>query len=335
MRWVLPLLTGVLLFSGSVRQDDEDPCKCWDAELSPRLWIEKNYAVADLVFEGVPESYVVRGDAPFQERIYTVRAVRVYKGLRQEQYKLEFPVNQCYPDLRFGDHYLLYAYEFFGKFSGHGPCGRTRPIGEADADLRFLRGEAPHPDDLKRPRNDEHTVGGICGRVLRPDRKKASGATVLAWFDRKDHEPKEEGMISVILHWRPLRTVRADEHGVFRFTELPPGQYIVSASHEAKDGSGRAHGVYGDRSQDDAWSPWLEKSNIPPRVVVQAAAETCSVDLLLEQVPLHTVRGRVVFADPRPSRVAFVVLLHSQHLGEDPFSLHREANLGAQGNFEF
>ncbi|MFI5306821.1 MAG: hypothetical protein ACHQ53_05690 [Polyangiales bacterium] len=112
------------------------PCSKAAACECPSLTPLEAYEQADAVFEGrVIEVAQARGDV---EGVHRVRlsVVRAWKGVRDETVEL-LAAPACGSELTANESYFVYASAQGGKLA-LGECSRTRPMPQADEDLRAL-----------------------------------------------------------------------------------------------------------------------------------------------------------------------------------------------------
>src|SRR5450755_3512441 len=82
-----------------------------------------------------------------------------------------------------GKSYLVFANRFDQSLMTE-KCSFTGPAADSDVALRFLRKQAPHPEDLLTPSETRRNSNGrICGAVRRSDGKLLHDAAVYIWND--------------------------------------------------------------------------------------------------------------------------------------------------------
>lgn len=224
---ILPLILAVSLWIACVWAGD-----CVTPPVSDRELAIEEFTAATLVVEGEVVSrerlvgtrtWLVDGfrrkyQVPYDR--YTLRPLRIYKGPRQEIYRLGSPELFEGSDFRVGKRYLAYARGALEKLYTDA-CGRTTTLANAGPDLRYLRGDPPQPADLltrrekwwKEKGDIPETFGTICGSVRGVDGAPIKHARIQLLRPHDGSKYDEAGVTA------------AD--GTFRFRFVEPGQYLL------------------------------------------------------------------------------------------------------------
>jgi hypothetical protein len=238
---------------------------------------------ADAVFLGVPR--VLHGDGKTEETedlaIFDVETV--FKGEKSHQLAVHSGVgtthmSSCGFSFEIGKSYLVFANRFDQSLVA-AACSFTALIADSDVALRFLRKQAPHPEDLLTPSEiQRNSKGRICGAVRRSDGKPLHDAAVFIWNDSDPTYGKE------------VSFERPDKDGWFESYFLSPGVYRITAVDRSY-GASRWVGSFPARTDD---------SSTMGKVDVVAGRDFRSVDIVLHEEKVYSIQGIVRSSDESP-----------------------------------
>lgn len=217
LRVCLPVLFVVVGFAAEARAcscaGGDPPCQAyWQASAvfvgtptgvseSPRLSVEEARKLEDA------------GEPVFPSRVFRFAVERPLRGVEGATVEVGTGMGggDCGYGFRVGARYLVYAYRDEKKGTLHtGICTRTRPLGRADDDLRYI-------DELARG----PAVGGtIFGQVTRERRVAREDG------DETTYEPLAEAVVEIAGGGKTFRAV-TDGKGNFAAKNLPAGAYKV------------------------------------------------------------------------------------------------------------
>jgi hypothetical protein len=180
-----------------------------------------------------------------------------------------------------GKSYLVFANRFDQSLMTE-KCSFTGPAADSDVALRFLRKQAPHPEDLLTPSETRRNSNGrICGAVRRSDGKLLHDAAVYIWNDA-DPTYKTEAWLA-----------RPDKDGWFESYFLSPAVYRITAVDPS----------YGDSRWFGSFPARTDDSSTMGKVDVVAGRDFHSVDIVLHEEKVYSIQGVVRSSDESP--VAF------------------------------
>jgi hypothetical protein len=255
--YMVRALTGIVYLLITVRS--ASACMCMS--LAPpdvktvrdiAIWETKKGNGILAVFEGKVEKQEVQegGLSPLStilsispggtHRIVTFAVSRAYRGKAQGQVVLSTGLGggDCGYDFDTGAEYLVYAYNVEGGLYTDS-CTATRPVEEAGAAIRYLRGEPPTVDDLLDEEEYGRKVlsqrtGKVCGRVAMANGRPLAGGMVHM------SEEREPGL--------PLKMASdpnlSKPDGSFCVTGISPGRYLLTAEDYDFDRGIRWMGFY-------------------------------------------------------------------------------------------
>ncbi len=302
--------------------------------VSPSMWeiAKAGTRGMDLVFEGVAERVDVAFDplpdhllnlrSPWGSHIVaTFRPSRIYSGPHDAVFRIRTALSEpaCGFDFEEGHFYLVFAQKGFGDFYTTDICTSTAAIERAGADLRFLRGEAPAPEDSMEPREFNMKMirewtGAICGRVTLTDGSPAANADVLLFPRRREwirNTPHETS---------------AGTDGSFCFNLADPGQYLLGAALGLEEAGRQLRGYYPGASDAARATP----------VEIKASVSDPGYNIVIEERQAFKVRGRVV-ANSKESPPWERITVFLERTDGDLLSMawRFDIQLGPEGVFEF
>ncbi len=238
---------------------------------------------ADAVFLGVPR--VLHGDGKTEEieDLVIFDVEMVFKGEKSQQLAVHSGVgttqmSSCGFSFEIGKSYLVFANRFDQSLMV-AACSFTAPIADSDVALRFLRKQAPHPEDLLTPSEiQRNSKGRICGAVRRSDGKPLHDAAVYIWNNSDPTYEKEASF------------ERPDKDGWFESYFLSPGVYRITAVDRSY-GASRWVGSFPARTDD---------SSTMGKVDVVAGRDFRSVDIVLHEEKVYSIQGIVRSSDGGP-----------------------------------
>ncbi len=310
-----------------------------------RSFVESELAKSTVLFEGKVERFEVRhaSGTPIPkgslgmrawdgELLVIIRASQVYRGPAQDIFEIHTSMYAVEAEssafvFEVGKTYLVDAFQDSSGGFGVPSDSATRLLEQAGPELRFLRGEAPAPDDLLSPAEyhkkwPDAKWGTICGHVSRKDGKPLNAESVTAWLLREPLPPEQFDNAST----------KAD--GSFCFDDsLPPGHYLVAA--EDRDGQlGEWH--FRPRHYVGYHPGVFHVSKALP-IELKAGQTISNAKVVLYPEQLYALRGKIVASDGSPPPSKYLTVGIEIADGE---LLHPEGEMGdskvsEDGSFEF
>ncbi len=135
----------------------------------------------------------------------------------------------------------------------------------------------------------------------------------------------------------PAGFAQTDDRGIYRIHDLPPGKYLLSATHPGISGIGFTQNRSAIEIPEETYSTTYYPGGTDPsaaaKIEVTAGGEAPGVDLRLAKRPAVSVRGRVENqTNGRMEQIFVMIAPRSQasFLGGD----RRPARVDSKGNFE-
>ena len=252
-------------------------------------------------------------------RIVSVRATKVYRGATQQIFTVitGLGYGDCGFDFRTGQSYLVFATQIESGTYFTSICNGTKLLEESGPVLRFLRGEAPNPDDLLSVTSYFEKVlalrtGSICGSIIGPEEKPVEGASVELSEIREFPYPQNGGE----------ETSGTD--GSFCIKNVSPGKYLLTSEKNDFDNWTRLIAFYpGVSTHADA---------LPIEMKAQSTFKAKPLKLRNEK--LYDIRIKVVTADggPLPWKQIGVAV---QSADRDPLAYNEDHGVNEDGSYRF
>lgn len=209
----------------------------------------------------------------------------------------------------------------FSQYEGYGGGG---PVDYAKARQHFQEIVADGVGEIEvsvRARRG----GAVSGRVTYENGDPAVGATVTV--AAKTEEGSRASWVTV--GGRRVRGT-ADDRGVYRFTGLPPGEYLVSVAetvtHGAAENARVDMGPIGGGALFETFYPSATKRREAVAVAVGLGEEKAGIDITVVERGLHTVSGTVVARKGRApiANARVSVLAKDSALANSPYTSYLE-----------
>jgi hypothetical protein len=279
---ILALVLSFVIYNPTTRA-----CICIPIPKLTRYELARNSAQnADVVFLGVPK--VLHGDGKTEgtDDLVIFDVETVFKGEKSQQLAVHSGMgtttaSSCGIAFEIGKSYLVFASRFEQSLMTN-ECSFTALAADSDVALRFLRKQAPHPDDLLTPSEVRRNSNGrICGAVRRGDGQPLHDAAVYIWND-SDPTYEQEAWFA-----------RPDKDGWFESYFLSPGVYRITAVDRS----------YGDSRWVGSFPVRTDDPSTMGKVDVVAGRDFRSVDIVLHEEKVYSIEGTVRSSDG--SRLAF------------------------------
>lgn len=237
---------------------------------------------AALVFIGVPRVLHGDGESEDTEDLVVFDVSKVFKGEQATRIGVHSGVgttqmSSCGYSFEVGRTYLVFANHYENAFFV-GACSFTALIEDSKIALRFLRKEAPLPEDLLTPTQIQSNKNGrILGAIRRSDGVALQDPKIYIWDD-SDPSYEEEAWFT-----------RPERDGSFESYFLRPGTYRVTAV-DTSYGPTRWVGCYASHPGDST----------PAKVDVMAGRDYRSVDIVLYEQKVYSIQGVVRSSDGSP-----------------------------------
>ena len=171
--------------------------------------------------------------------------------------------------------------------------------------------------------------GSITGRVTRADGKPADGAKIELLV-------KRDGRLR---QFNLGGRVRADEHGIYRASGLPTGEYMVSADEvrtysanpEDEEGGGRANKA----AQVATLYPSATNIRNATTVHVDAGGETRDINITLIERATYKLSGTIRTRRGAPPRGQSSISLREKDESGNYSVVHQTKDVDAQGRWRF
>jgi hypothetical protein len=271
-------------------------------------WDRKGLDAGMIVFEGSVENQELIDEQPsryspnimsWPHRVVFIRVLRVYRGQAVGTVTVLTGRGggDCGYDFETGRQYLVYADRKGPQDMVTSICTGTDRLEYAGPALRYLRGEAPTPDDLLDQQAHfekfaPQWTASACGRVTKPDGSPLAQPSV--HLAQLRDEP-------FIFPWSGPDIAKPD--GTFCVHRMFPGKYLLTAEDKDYSAGFRWMGYY----------PGVAKRSEAVPVEIRGGDNLSNLQFTVSKQPLYTVSVRIVSTDgtPLPLEILGVSILSS------------------------
>jgi len=219
-------------------------------------------------------------------RKVTIRVSRLYRGAKKDRVVVFTGMGDadCGFDFETNNGYLVFATEISEENLFTSICTATDSLEHSGPALRYLRGQAPLPEDFLdqhdyRKKVGIHWFGTVCGNVLEPDGKPLGGAVVELAQIRDPSLPSRE--------FGDPNLSKAD--GSF-CVQAYPGNYLLTAEQSDFNHNVRLVGFY----------PGVKEGQFAVPIQVKADSNISNIKFRVFTQLLYTVQVRVVRSNGSP-----------------------------------
>jgi hypothetical protein len=205
--WTRPAIALAALFVFALFGEDAEACSC--APNGPPC---ESFFRVDAVFVGTVRTISEFAGAPafpYRGRVVGFSIERAFRGVQGAAVNIDTGMGggDCGYSFKAGEQYLVYAYRTAeGSRLGTGICSRTRPIANADEDLRYIEGMPASGSGAR-----------VYGSVTHRERNLATGAS-------RDYGPVP--FIHLLLRGSAGAVdAQTDQRGRYEIGGIAPGVY--------------------------------------------------------------------------------------------------------------